>query len=426
MRGLAKKIFLGVTAALIACVGGTTVAFAAEASTATAVYESFDEYDTVTGRFGEGNALEAMKGFFGTSVNQIDVALSDPIGSETGRSLKITQKTGALDFFWTNGTKDRTKMDQTGAKYLKFYVRNLSADARDIIIYITDVTQVDIDAAALPEYADTGKIPESQQEHWTPKWNAPAILETMSGEKTFSRSARGQSVTLPKDFEGAVYVPLADAYIEQPSWWLAENRPWRNDVLDLDKIMAVSFGMFDNTAIDSAQPDTWTVFEVDNVSFGTDDSVDTFIEQSVVTEGVAASKVVRPTTDAIKVDYAASVIRVGDGMTVDQFGESFSLPKGYTLTVTDEFGFNVYGDDVMADNWSALFTDGTTSFMYIISVSTAATEPTPEQKQPVEKTGLSGTQIGLIVGGSILGAVVLGGVAVYVIVKKKKGGKENA
>lgn len=422
-KGRIGKILVLLVLAL-ACVGGTTVAFAAAAPTATTVpYESFDDYDTVTGRFGEDNALETMKGFFGASVNTVDIALSDPVGSDTGRSLRITQKTGALDFFWTNGTKDRAEMDQTGAKYLKFYVRNLSAEARDMIVYITDVTQVDVDAAALPEYAETGKIPESQQEHWTPKWNAPAILETMRGEKTFSRSARGQSVTLPKDFEGAVYIPLAETYIEQPSWWLAENRPWRNDVLDLDKIMAVSFGMFDNTAIDSAKPETWTVFEVDNVSFGTDDLVDTFIAAAVATEGVAASKVVRPTTDAVTVDFTASVIHVDADMTVAGFSEAFSLPKGYTLTVTDEYGFNVYADDVMSSGWSVRFTDGTTNFMYTIAVPAAPPEQTPSP----EKSSLTGAQIGLIVGGSIAGAVLIaGGVAALVIVKKKKGGNDNA
>lgn len=366
-----KFAALSLTLAALLCLARFPVksARAAEDS-ADYLYESFDDYDTLGGRFNDGTtALEQMKlsTFCGNPAG-FDAALSDPVGSGTGKSLKITQKGNKQVIAWSNGTKDAARMNRAGAKYVRLWVKNLSAGARDLVVYITDITQRTVDAAANPAYE--GQIPDIEQEHWVMKWNKSAVLETEAGEKSVVKSVNGMSLSIPKDFCGTLSIPLSAQTLDRAGWWLAEGgKDYANNKLDLDKIFAVSFGFPEATNISSADPETWSVFEVDNVTFSESTDVDEYLDAQKGGDAAAAQKVVRPLTDEVTVDFDSAEIAVAPGVTLGAFKEMFSLPAGYEIVVKDKYSFDVTDGDELTDGCEATFTDGKAPYAFTLTVT---------------------------------------------------------
>lgn len=330
------------------------------------VYESFDDYDTAYDRRGrEGNVYQQIIDWTDSPATFIAEA-GNPVGSASGKSLKLSQRSNTAIVAWSNGTKDAAKLNQTGAKYVKFHVRNLSSEAREIGVMLTDILQSTIDG-----FASAGNtIPDAGQEHWTLKWNKSVMLETTDGQKSTVKSVNGNTFEIPRDFVGSVSIPLEADNLCNPDWWLAEGHTYGNGKLDLDKLFMVSFCFPEATNIDSEVADSWSVFEFDNVSFGFDDSVAEYLDSSQGGTNVKEEEVIRPSSSKVSVDFAERTITVPKGTVKSVFDGYFSLPSGYTLTVKDEFGFAVSSDTAeIKDNSAAVFSDGENSFQYTVKVS---------------------------------------------------------
>lgn len=370
------------------------------------IYESFDDYETAYDRSGVAGGIYAQMTSWSGAAATFEAGAGNPVGSAEGKSLKLTQKGNAHIDVWANGTKDASKLDQSGAKYVKFYVRNLSAAAREIGVYLTDILQSTVDSFATAGNA----TPDSGQEHWTLKYNKPVVLETLAGEKSVVRSVNGNTIEIPQGFEGSVGMPITEGYLENPDWWLAEGHTFGNGMLDTDRLFMVSFCLPVATNIEMSDESSWSVFEVDNVSLGKDDGVADYIaSQEAGGDTVSDEEILRPTSSKVKLDYTEKTVTVAAGMTKESFEGCFNLASGYSLTVTDEFGFPVTSVSAVLENNSVVvFTDGNKSLRYMIIVTAAQGEGGPR--------GCNGS-ISVTAGGAVL---ALGCAGALTIGKKRK------
>lgn len=331
------------------------------------VFDSFDDYDTGYDRSGRANGIYEQIITWGSNTGTNIAEAGNPIGTDTGKSLRLKQTSNGLFIVWGQGTKDPDKINQTGAKYIKFYIRNLSAQAREMGIIVTDILQSTIDL-----FASAGNTtPDYGQEHWMLAWNQPAVLETLNGEKSIVKSVNGNYVLIPKDFEGTLSVPLDSKYLVRPDWWLQEGHTYGNGELDLDKIFIASVffpELSDGISFDDS--DTWSVFEIDNVMFCSDNSVAEYLEQNGGNEENEAKSIVKPINDNIKVDFNELTISVKKGITKDEFISGFQLDEDVKVVLKDPFGFVISSGSQELQNDSMIeFMKGIKKYTFRLKVT---------------------------------------------------------
>lgn len=318
------------------------------------VYDSFDDYDTDYDRQGRKGGIYAQIATWGSAAGTNVAEAGDPVGASDGKSLRLKQTSNAMFIAWGKGMKEESALNQSGARYVKVSVRNLSTEARDFGIIVTDILQTTVDS-----FASAGNMtPDAGQEHWQIGWNQPIVLENADGVKSVVKSVNGSFVNIPEGFEGTVCMPLDKKYIVNPDWWLQEDHDYKNGVLDLERIFMVSFYMPARTdGINFDDPDTWSVFEVDNAVFCSDDSVDEFIEKNGGSADKAVKSVVKAKQNGdVEIDYEKLTVTVPDGTTKKGFINSFDCDGGVNITIKDTYGF------VVSDNNSVLQSDMVAEF----------------------------------------------------------------
>ncbi len=404
-----KRIFAVACAGALAVCGGTVLR--PECAKALAeelpVYESFDDYDTLIGRDGERTAFEQMLAWSGNMTGFV-CEQGDPVGTTAGKSLKLTQKSNGSINAWSNGTMETEKLDQSGAKYVRISVRNLSAAEKELIVYVTDIAETTV---KFNQQTKPKAMNDEGQEHWAIKWNKAAILEPFGGEKTIVKSTLGASVAIPKDFEGYLYLPLTTDTLEQPGWWLAEGSEYRNDVIDLERLFMVSFGFPLGYDITGTDENTWTIFELDDVRFGKDSAIDDFLKGEQQGSAETAASVIRPVTDeGLTVNHDKESITLDKEVTVSEFRALFALKEGFSLNILKN-NVKLSDFETIPADCAAQFTNGTDTFTYAIVY-----------KEPEEKnSGRSEERRGC---GSALGGGAAGvglGIAALAVVYLSKG-----
>ena len=338
----------------------------AAAETAPFLFENFDDYDTGCSRQGvQGGIYQQMANWTGAAAT-FTAEAGIPVGAAVGKSLKITQRSNRAMDVWSNGSANPALCDRTGAKYVRIYVRNLSSMDKELGFYITDILQSTIDSWAA---AAENTIPDAGQEHWRLKWNSPVVLETLSGEKSIVRSVSGSTVNIPKGFDGSVCIPLDESALVMPDWYLAEGHSYGNGKLDLDRIFIVSFHLPEATNISSADSQTWTVFELDNIYFCYDGDVDALLEADRRQEAAKAEEKIRPSSSAVAVDFQNFTITVKSGTTLGGLKSLFSLPAGYRIVVKTPDGFEVTQDGAKLEAGSEItFTDDKSPFTFTLKI----------------------------------------------------------
>ncbi len=398
---------LAVLPAVLFCSFGG-VKTSAKAETALPVYENFDGYDTVKARDGERDALTQMLGWSKNMAGFV-AEIGEPVGSNEGDSLKITLKNNTQTNAWTNGTMVADKLDQTGSKYVRVSVRNLSEGPRELIVYVTDIAEDTVEENKNNPLAN-GAFRDDGQEHWAIKWNKAAVLEEFDGEKTAVKSTLGQSVSIPDGFEGYLYLPLNEETLEQPAWWFEENSPYRNDKIDLNRLFGVSFGFVEGDGTTSSYDQTtWTVFELDDVCFGKDDSIDAFIKESGKQAADTAADAIRPVDDTITIDYEGEKVILSEELTAKALKDKFSLKSGYTVVVKKN-SEELTDDQKIGEGCVLVFDGANGNFVYTIEL------PKTDEK-PVEAPRQSGGCAGSITSAAFSSLM---GLAAVAVLKRKK------
>lgn len=331
------------------------------------IFDSFDDYDTGYDRNGRANGIYQQIITWGSDTGTNIAEAGNPIGTETGKSLRLKQTSNGLFIAWGKGMKDPDKINQTGAKYVKYYVRNLSSQAREMGVIVTDILQSTIDS-----FASAGNTtPDYGQEHWMLAWNQSAVLETLNGEKSIVKAVNGNYVLIPKDFEGTLSVPLDSKYWVRPDWWLQEGHTYGNAQIDLDKIfMASVFFPELSDVISFEDPDTWSVFEIDNVMFCSDDSVNEYLDQNGGNEENEAKSIIKPINDNIKVDFNELTISVKKGITKDEFISGFQLDEDVKVVLKDSFGFVIAnGSQELENDTMVEFVKGIKKYTFKLKVT---------------------------------------------------------
>ncbi len=367
------------------------------------VYDSFDDYDTTYDRDGlAGGVYDQILEWSGAPM-ACTAEAGNPVGTTEGKSLKITQKSNTMIIAWGNGTKDSDKLNQTGAKYVKYYVRNLSGVDKNMSIIVTDVLQSTVDS-----FATAGNtIPDAGQEHWIIGWNQPVLLTTITGEKNIAYSVNGNYYSIPRDFEGTVSVPLSN--LVRPDWWLQEGHAYANGVLDLERVFLTSFCIPQATNISIEDESTWTIFEIDNVTFGSDDEVETYIQENGKGGSDAAkSVVVLKDGTGVSVDFATLIVSAKVGITRGELADCFDL-TGVTMRVKDEYGFvKTSATDVLANDYTIEFIKDGDTYTFKLQCN--------EDGNNKENNGGCGSVIAM----SGVGSLTLVGAAVVAFRRKKE------
>ena len=362
-RFFALALIIGLIVAMLAFLPVPAAKAAADV-----VYDSFDDYDTAYDRQGREGGVYAQIETWGSSAGTHVAEAGDPIGTAEGKSLRLKQTSNAMYIAWGKGMKSASLLNQSGAKYVKVSVRNLSSEDRDFGIIVTDILQSTVDS-----FASAGNTtPDMGQEHWQIGWNQPVVLENADGVKSVVKSVNGSYITVPRGFEGTISMPLDAKYLVNPDWWLQEDHDYKNGVLDLERVFMVSFFMPARTdGIIFEDPDTWSVFEVDNAIFGSDDSVDKFIEENGGSADEAVKSVVKVKEDSgIEVDYGQLTVTITEGTTKNAFTEAFDLDESTNITIKDTYGFVVAdGNSVLENDMVAEFTKGIDKYTFRIVVT---------------------------------------------------------
>lgn len=333
------------------------------------VYDSYDDYDTDYDRQGRAGGIYQQIILWGSSTGTHIAESGNPVGTTMGKSLRLKQTSNAQFIAWGKGMKDPDKLNQTGAKYVKLYIRNLSCEAREMGIIVTDILQSTIDS-----FANAGNTtPDYGQEHWMIAWNQPVLLETLDGQKSVVKAVNGSQVLIPKDFEGSISVPLESKYWTRPGWWLQEGHTYGNAQIDLDKIFMVSVMFPELTDIISPEdPDTWTVFEVDNAIFGSDNSVIDYINENGGSEESEAKNVVKPINNNVTVDFKELTITAKKGVTKDQFINCFDSNAFDSVVIKDSYGFVVAnGSQELQENYTVEFVQGIKKFTFTLKLQSS-------------------------------------------------------
>lgn len=264
-RLLAIMLFVAMIGAML-----SFLPIPAAKAAADVVYDTFDDYDSDYDRQGRKGGIYAQIETWGSSAGTHVAEAGDPVGTAEGKSLRLKQTSNAMFIAWGKGMKAASALNQEGARYVKVSVRNLSPEARDLGIIVTDILQPTVDS-----FVSAGNTtPDEGQEHWQIGWNQPIVLENSDGIKSVVKSVNGSYITVPQGFEGTLSMPLDAEYLVNPDWWLQEDHDYKNGVLDLERVFMVSFFMPARTdGITFEDPETWSVFEVDNAIFCSDDSV---------------------------------------------------------------------------------------------------------------------------------------------------------
>lgn len=317
-------------------------------------FETYNDYATALGRDGEKTKLEQMIGYIRGDKNVVSTAeiVSDAIAGGGTASLKISNgDISKMTAFYSNGTL--TNNDQSGAKYMKIYIKNLSGADKGLGFYYTDIAQQTIEGTA-PK-VDYG------QEHWCLKYNAYAVLEWTNGEKTAVRSEAGLYVTIPKDFEGSISIALNTDTLELPGWYIKLTPPASNGVIELERTYMIS------PVIPNLTPNA--VFLIGDMYFKSDSSVDDFLAEFKQTEAEDIKNIVKTTSDNLSIDYANLKIEINGKVTKSELLDMlFFKENSYQISISDIDGFNVSGDDEITDGSVLKINDGSTQYLFTLNV----------------------------------------------------------
>ena len=228
-------------------------------------------------------------------------------------------------------------------------------------------------------------------------------MENSDGIKSVVKSVNGSYITVPQGFEGTLSMPLDAEYLVNPDWWLQEDHDYKNGVLDLERVFMVSFFMPARTdGITFEDPETWSVFEVDNAIFCSDDSVEKFIEENGGSADEAVKSVVKAKEGSgFEVDYGQLTITIAEGTTKNVFTEGFDLGESVNITVKDTYGFVVSeSNSVLESDMIAEFTKGIDKYTFRIVVAKEV-----EKGDDAKRNGCN-SEIGT-------SAIIVGGYAVF-------------
>ena len=393
-RLLAIMLFVAMIGAML-----SFLPIPAAKAAADVVYDTFDDYDSDYDRQGRKGGIYAQIETWGSSAGTHVAEAGDPVGTAEGKSLRLKQTSNAMFIAWGKGMKAASALNQAGARYVKVSVRNLSSEARDLGIIVTDILQPTVDS-----FVSAGNTtPDEGQEHWQIGWNQPIVLENSDGIKSVVKSVNGSYITVPQGFEGTLSMPLDAEYLVNPDWWLQEDHDYKNGVLDLERVFMVSFFMPARTdGITFEEPETWSVFEVDNAIFCSDDSVEKFIEENGGSADEAVKSVVKAKEGSgFEIDYGQLTITIAEGTTKNVFTEGFDLGESVNITVKDTYGFVVSeSNSVLESDMIAEFTKGIDKYTFRIVVAKEV-----EKGDDAKRNGCN-SEIGT-------SAIIVGGYAVF-------------
>lgn len=299
-------------------------------------FETYDDYETALGRDGEKTKLEQMIGYIRSGEkNVISTAeiVDETISGGGNKSLKISNgDITNMTAFYSNGTL--TDNDQSGAKYMKIYIKNLSGEPKGLGFYYTDIPQQTIDGTATS--VDYG------QEHWALRYNAYVMLESTTGEKTAIRSEAGLYVIIPEDFEGSISIPLDNKTLALPGWYIKEMPSASNGVIDLNRTFMIS------PVIPNLMPNA--VFLIGDMYFKTDNNVNEYLAQFTKEDVEDVKNIVRTISDELTIDYKTLTINVNKSVTKNELLDMlFFKGSEYDISLNDVDGFNIFDEDMVTN-----------------------------------------------------------------------------